>query len=45
MGTTSNVIERDDAGARKIEGWEKLVKTTASKLVGKKLIICNRAVK
>ena len=26
-------------------GWEQLVKTTASKLIGKKLIVCNRAVK
>ena len=45
IGTTSNDIERDDAGARIIEGWEKLVNTTASKVIGKKLIVCNRAVK
>ena len=45
MGTTRNDIERDGAGARIIEGWEQLVKTTASKVIGKKLIVCNRAVK
>ena len=45
IGTTENDVERDSAGARIIEGWEQLVKTTASKVIGKKLIICNRAVK
>ena len=45
IGTTKNNLERDSAGARIIEGWEQLVKTTASKVIGKKLIICNRAVK
>ena len=46
IGKTRNDIERDDAGARIIiEGWEQLVKTTASKVIGKKLIVCNRAVK
>ena len=44
-GTTKNDIERDDAGARIIEGWEQLVKTTASKVIEKKLIVCNKAVK
>ena len=28
-----------------MEGWEKLVKTTASKVIGKTSIVCNRAVK
>ena len=28
-----------------MEGWEQLIKTAASKLIGKKLIVCNRAVK
>ena len=45
IGTTKNDMERDTAGARIIEGWEQLVKTTASKGIGKKLIVCNRAVK
>ena len=27
------------------EGWEQLFKTTASKAIGKKLIVCSRAVK
>ena len=31
IGTTKNDIERDSAGARILEGWEQLVKTTASK--------------
>ena len=30
IGTTKNDIGRDNAGARIIEGWEQLVKTTAS---------------
>ena len=38
IGTTRNAIERDDAGARIIEGWEQLVRTTASKIIGKGLI-------
>ena len=45
IGTTKNDIGRDNAGARIIEGWEQLVKTTASRVIGKKLIVCNRAVK
>ena len=45
IGTTRNDIERDAAGARAIEGWEQLAKTTASKVVGKKLIVCYIAVK
>ena len=32
MGTTKNDIERDNAGARIVEGWEQLVKTTARKV-------------
>ena len=38
-GTTKNDMERDSAGARIIEGWEQLVKTTASSVTGKKLIV------
>ena len=38
-GTTKNDMERDNAGARIIEGWEQLVKTTASSVTGKKLIV------
>ena len=45
IGTTRNDIESDDVGDRIIEGWEQLVKTTASKVYGKKLTVCNRAVK
>ena len=45
LGTTRNDIERDDAGARMIEGWEELAETTASKVIGTKLIVFNRAVK
>ena len=45
IGTTRNDIERDDAGARMIEGWEELADTTASKVIGTKLIVFNRAVK
>ena len=45
IGTTENDTERDSAGDRIIEGWEQLVKNTASKVIGKKLIIYNRAVK
>ena len=46
-GTTKNDIERDSAGARILEGWENLVKTTASegRVKEKKLIVCNGAVK
>ena len=45
IGTTKNDIERDNAEARIIKGWEQLIKTTASKVLGKKLIVCNKAVK
>ena len=47
IGTTENDTERGRAGDRIIEGWEQLVdvKNTASKVIGIKLIICNRAVK
>ena len=45
IGITKNDMERDNAGARIIEGREQLVKTAASKVVGKKLIVFNRAVK
>ena len=37
-------MERDSAGATIMEGCELLVKTTASKLVGNKLIVISRAV-
>ena len=46
IGTTRNAIERDNAGARILQRGEQLVKTTATKVtIGKKLIVCNRAVK
>ena len=45
VGPVDTEKERDRAGAKIIEGWEQLVKNTASKVVGKKLIVCNRAVK
>ena len=45
IGTTENDTERDGAGDRIIEGWEQLVKNTATKVIGKKLMICNTAVK
>ena len=46
-GKHNNTMERENAGARivLVEGWEQLFKTTASKVIGKKLIACNRAVK
>ena len=44
IGTTENDTEGDSAGDRIMEGWEQLVKNTASKVIGKKLIICNRVV-
>ena len=43
--TTKNDKKIDSAGVRIIDGWEQLVKSTASKALGKKLIVCNRAVK
>ena len=39
IGTTTNVIERDNVGARIIEGWEQLVKTTSTEAIGKKVDI------
>ena len=45
VGTVDTEMERDRAGAKIIEEWEQLVKTTASKAIGKELIVCNRAVK
>ena len=44
-GTVGTEMERNRAGAKIIEGWEQLVKDTACKAIGKKLILCNRAVK
>ena len=38
-GTADNYTERSIAGARIIEGWELLVKNTASKAIGNMLII------
>ena len=43
VGTTKNDTERDSAGARITEGWEQLVKTTATKVVGGKLIFRSSA--
>ena len=45
MGTPKDAEGRDQAGSRIIEGWEKLVNTTASRVLGRKLIVCKRAVK
>ena len=45
IGTTENDTERDSTGDRIIGGWEPLVKNTAIKVIGNKLIICNREVK
>ena len=44
IGTTEKDAERAGAGDWIIEGWEQLVKNTARKVNGNKLIICNRAV-
>ena len=44
VGSVYTEMEMNRAGGKIIEGWEKLVKNTASKVVGKKLIVCNRAV-
>ena len=45
VGTTSTDMEKNRAGAKVIEGWKQLAKDTACKVIGKKLILCNRAVK
>ena len=45
MGTPKDAEGRDQAGSRIIEGWEELVNTTASRVLGRKLIVCKRAVK
>ena len=45
IGTTKNDTKRDSAGAKFMEGWEQVVKTTASRVIGEKLIVCNGAVK
>ena len=45
VGSVDTEMERDRAGAKIVERWAQLVKSTASKVVGKKLIVCNRAVK
>ena len=38
VGTVGTEMERNPAGAKIIEGWEQLVKDTACKVIGKKLI-------
>ena len=45
IGTSENHVERDNPGARTIEGWQQLVKTTASNVAGKQLVVCNRTPK
>lgn len=45
VGTFDTEMGRDRAGAKVIEGLEQPVKNTASTVIGKKLIVCNRAVK
>ena len=44
IGTTKNDVGRVNAGAMIIERWKQLVKTTASKVIGNKLIVCSRTV-
>ena len=44
VGTVGTEMERNRAGAKIIEGWEQLVKDTACKVIGKKLILCNKEV-
>lgn len=44
-GTIDTETERDPAAAKIMEGWEQLVKATASKVIGKKSTFRNRAVK
>ena len=38
VGAVGTEVERNRAGAKIIEGWEQLVKDTACKVMGKKLI-------
>ena len=45
IGTTKKAIERDNAGARIIERWEQLVKTTASNVPGKTSIVTQQSSK
>ena len=45
IGTPKNDTERDNAEATIIQGWERLVKTTVSKVIGEILIVCNRSAK
>ena len=45
VGTVDTVMERGSGRAKIIEGWKQLVKTMASKIIAKKLIVCNRGVK
>ena len=44
VGLVDTEMERDRAGAKIIQGCEQLVKTTTSKVVGNKQIVCNRVV-
>ena len=45
IGTTEDDTERGRARDRIIEGWERLLKNTARKVIGKNLITRNRGVK
>ena len=45
MGTKTNDMSRGNAEARNVEGWEQLVKTTASEVIDKLLIVCNKCSK
>ena len=44
VGTVGTEMARNRAGANIIEEWEQLIKDTACKVIGKKLILCNKAV-
>lgn len=45
VDTLYTEMERDQAGAEIIEGWKQLIGNTASKVISKKLIVYNKAVK
>lgn len=44
-GTVDTEVVRGRPGAKVVEGWEQLVRDTASEVVGEKLIASNTAVK
>ena len=44
VSTVDTKMESDQVGTKVIEGWEQLVKTTATTTILKKLIVCNGAV-